>query len=138
MLSIGHQPKLITSGEILLHSKQQVMAFGSTWEFPLAFKIEATAAVPARFLDCKAQNYGAMWVVFTSNDVSLIQILEAALISEFHTPLVAGIIPIRGGEGALNHKKHHMFFTSLRAGLINHNGLVEGRAKKLKSVVSTF
>lgn len=48
-----------------------------------------------------------MWVIFQGDDLGMIHMLEAALISEFHMASGCKNAANSGGEGGLN-RKHHL------------------------------
>ncbi len=96
-----------TAGKILLHARRQIMAFRETIGISICvFKIGVTGALPQRFLDYVAINFDTMWAVFCSDDVSLVHMLEAALICEFSQLPGCRNSPNTGGEGALNRTNH--------------------------------
>lgn len=96
-----------TCGKMLAHSKRQVSSFRESLGVALCvFKIGVTAQPVERFEDYMALNFTDMWIIFVNNDLSLIHMLEAALVSEFCTCTGCRNSPDSGGEGALNRKKH--------------------------------
>ena len=96
-----------TCGKILAHCKMQVAAFRKSLGQELCiFKIGVTADPLVRFQDYMAKAYTNMWIVFMSDDLLLIHMLEAALISEFSMVSGCRNAPGTGGEGGLNRKKH--------------------------------
>lgn len=101
------QPQRPTCGKILEHSKNQVSAFREFLGVALCvFKIGVTATPFDRFQDYMARNYTHMWLIFVDNNVGLIHMLEAALISEFQSCTGCRNSPGSGGEGALNRTNH--------------------------------
>ena len=50
------------------------------------------------------KNYNLMWVIAVSNSIHRINMLEAAVISEFQKHVGCKNEPDTGGEGALNRK----------------------------------
>lgn len=101
--SLGPNP---ICGKMLQYAKQQVSGFRERLG-PTAciFKIGVTAHPAVRFQDYVLKHFSQMWIVFKSNDLSLVHMLEAALISEFCTCTGCRNAPHTGGEGALNQKK---------------------------------
>lgn len=94
-----------TCGRILAYAKQQVVGLREHLGLSLCiFKIGVTANLPLRFQDYFNKNYSQMWVLLISDDLSLVHMLEAALISEFHCLRGCKNAPNTGGEGALNRK----------------------------------
>ena len=121
------QPTLPTSGKILAHCKRMVYAFRESLDVKLCvFKIGVTADPMNRFSDYMTKAFTVMWVLYISDDLGLTHMLEAALISEFHTSTGCRNAPESGGEGGLNRKKHlgPPFFTYITG----------GRADQLKRV----
>lgn len=113
------QPKLPTSGKILAHCKRMVYAFRESLDVKLCvFKIGVTADPMNRFSDYMTKAFTVMWVLYISDDLGLTHMLEAALISEFHTSTGCRNAPESGGEGGLNRKKHlgPPFFTYITGG----------------------
>ena len=101
------QPQRPTCGKILSHSKHQVSAFRESLGVSLCvFKIGVSAAPVERFQDYTTKNYTCMWLIHVDNDLGLIHMLEAALISEFNACTGCRNAPGSGGEGALNRKTH--------------------------------
>lgn len=102
--SLGPTP---TCGKILLHAKRQVSAFRESMGISLCiFKIGVTANPAERFMDYLLRNFSSMWVIFQGDDLGLIHMLEAALISEFQLATGCKNAPNSGGEGGLNRKRH--------------------------------
>ena len=66
------------------------------------FKIGVTACPLQRFRGYVSLGFSHLWILFRSNDLSLIHMLEAALISEFNQCPGCRNSPGTGGEGALN------------------------------------
>lgn len=68
------------------------------------FKIGVTANVPRRFPAYLKMGFTSMWILHTGDEVSLVHMLEAALISEFQICTGCRNAANTGGEGALNRK----------------------------------
>ena len=110
---------LTTCGKILLHAKRQVVSFREHLGVSVAvFKIGVTASPAYRFKTYLLQNFQSMWVIFRSNDLSIVHMLEAALISEFGEIRGCRNTPNTGGEGALNRtvKPEPPFFVYITGG----------------------
>lgn len=101
------QPKQPTCGKILAHCKRQITAFRESLGLQLCvFKIGVTASPAERFQSYLEKAFTSMWIIHMSDDLSLTHMLEAALISEFHTIRGCRNAPESGGEGGLNRKNH--------------------------------
>ena len=121
------QPRKPTCGKILAHCKRQITAFREFLGLALCiFKIGVTADPLDRFEDYRAKAYTNMWIICVSDDVGLTHMLEAALISEFHSAVGCRNSPETGGEGGLNRKRH--------AGPPYNTYVTGGRADQLKRV----
>ena len=73
-----------TCGKILAHSRQQVTAFREYLGINVCvFKVGVTANPAQRFEQYLHLNFTAMWVIFKSGDLRLVQMLEASLIALF-------------------------------------------------------
>lgn len=91
-----------TCGKILAHAKQQVILFRQQIGTSLCvFKIGVTSSPAQRFQEYWEKNFTMMWIVFMSEDLGLVHMLEAALISEFHHLSGCRNAANTGGEGAL-------------------------------------
>ena len=94
-----------TCGKILLRCKNHASAFREHLGVQLCvFKIGVTANVARRYADYVKKGFTAMWTLHTGDEVGLIHMLEAALISEFQTCTGCRNSANSGGEGALNRK----------------------------------
>lgn len=116
-----------TCGKILAHCKAQIKSFREFLGGPLCiFKIGVTADPVERFEDYLKKSFTNMWVIYTSDELNTIHMLEAALISEFHILSGCRNAPDTGGEGGLNRKNHNgpPYFTYVTG----------GRADQLKRV----
>ena len=116
-----------TCGKILAHSRQQVTAFREYLGINVCvFKVGVTANPAQRFEQYLGVNFTAMWVIFKSDDLSLVHMLEAGLIALFSDCSGCRNSPNTGGEGALNRRSHANppFFVYV----------VGGRADQLKKV----
>ena len=71
------------------------------------FKIGVTACPAERFMDYLSKNFSCMWIIFQGEDLGMIHMLEAALISEFNMASGCKNAANSGGEGGLN-RKHHL------------------------------
>ncbi len=95
-----------TCGKALLYAKQQIIAFREQMGSSVCiFKIGVTAEPGQRFISYLNKNYSSMWVIFSGDDVGVVHMLEAALISEFGHLVGCRNSPNTGGEGALNRKQ---------------------------------
>ena len=100
-----HSQRRPTCGKILSHAKRQVAAFREWVGFQLCvFKIGVTSNPPTRFADYVQKGFTAMWIIFAGDDVGIVHMLEAALISEFASGTGCQNMAETGGEGALNRK----------------------------------
>ena len=121
------QPRKPTSGKILAHCKQQITAFREFLGLALCiFKIGVTANPLDRFEDYRAKAFTNMWIICLRDDIGETHMLEAALISEFHSVPGCRNSPGTGGEGGLNRKKH--------GGPPYYTYVTGGRADQLKRV----
>ena len=108
-------------GRILAHAKCQVSGFRENMGISLCvFKIGVTANPPARFVHYVEKGFTNMWVLFAGEEVGLIHMLEAALISEFGSASGCQNKLHSGGEGALNRKNledppYYVYVTGGRA-----------------------
>jgi hypothetical protein len=120
---------LTTAGKILSYAKQQVVAFRERVGVTVCvFKIGVTASPTHRFKLYWEKNFQAMWIIFMGNDLGLVNMLEAALISEFSQCTGCRNMANTGGEGGLNRQvRPHppISFMSLVGGRTNQN--VSGR-----------
>ena len=92
-----------TCGKILAHVQRKVAAFREHLGINVAvFKVGVTANPATRFVQYLTVNFTAMWVIFQSDDVSLVHMLEAALIALFSDCTGCRNCPQTGGDGALN------------------------------------
>lgn len=92
-------------GKILAHAKQQVVSFREHLGLGLCVhKIGVTSSPVHRFKSYWASNFTMMWIIFHSSDISMIHMLEAALISECSQHRGCRNAPNSGGEGFLNKK----------------------------------
>lgn len=97
---------LTTCGKILAHAKQQVVSLREHLGLSVCiFKVGVTASPVHRFKSYWSQNFSVMWIVFQSNDLGMVHMLEAALISEYCHYTGCRNAPHTGGEGALNKKR---------------------------------
>lgn len=116
-----------TCGKILAHSRQKASAFRERHGSALCvFKIGVTANPAQRFIQYLQKNFTSMWIIFMSDDLSLVHMLEASLIALFSDIRGCRNSPNTGGEGALNRSGHHEppFFVYI----------VGGRADQRKNV----
>lgn len=116
-----------TCGKILAHSRQKVTAFREYLGINVAvFKIGVTGNPAQRFEQYLKVNFTMMWVIFKSNDLSIVHMLEASLIALFNDCTGCRNAPNTGGEGALNRRRSPdpPFFVYV----------VGGRADQLKKV----
>ena len=75
-----------TCGKTLLRCKNHVCAFREHIGVQVCvFKIGVTANVPRRFPAYLKMGFTSMWILYTGDEVGLVHMLEAALISEFST-----------------------------------------------------
>ena len=115
-----HKP---TSGKILAYAKLQVSAFREHLGISVCvFKIGVTCNPVCRYLDYLSRNYDAMWIIHESNSVPETHMLEAALISVYHTSPGCRNAPDSGGEGALNKASARgPYFTYVTGGRADKN-----------------
>lgn len=94
-----------TCGKVLLHAKYQVSGLRERIGISICvFKIGCTANPAQRWQAYLAKNYAEMWIIYMGEDLGLIHMLEAALISTFQSCPGCRNAPNTGGEGALNRK----------------------------------
>ena len=97
------QPRQPFSGRILAYAMQQVNAFREKIGFQVCiFKLGVTGNPISRHVQYHSMNFSSMWVIFSSNTVQEVHMLEAALINLFHSSAGCRNAPGTGGEGALN------------------------------------
>ena len=97
------QPRSPSSGRILAHAHQQVTSFREHLGVSLCvFKVGVTASPVPRYVSYRGKNFTAMWIIFASDSVKEVHMLEAALISLFHSSTGCQNMAGSGGEGALN------------------------------------
>ena len=105
--TLRNQGARTTCGKILLHARSQVAAFRQHMGADVCvFKVGVTTNPLERFKGYLAMNFTSMWLVCEHNDLGLIHMLEAALISEFHQCRGCRNAANSGGEGALNKAVH--------------------------------
>lgn len=91
------------SGKVLSHTKDQIHLFRKSMGTEVCcFKIGITSNPLNRFAAYVAKAYTEMWLIHECSCVGSIQMLEAALISEFGGHIGCQNKPGTGGEGALN------------------------------------
>ena len=117
------QPQQPFSGRILAHATQQVTSFREHMGISLCvFKVGVTANPPCRYLQYMAKNFTSMWVIFSSDSVKEVHMLEAALISLFHAGTGCQNVAGSGGEGALNKQSARPpFFVYVTGGRADQN-----------------
>ena len=93
-----------TCGKILAHCKDKITSVRNSHGGVrlCCFKIGITSNPPRRFVSYKERAYTSMWVLAVSHSTDLVQMLEAALISEFGKHVGCHNAPNTGGEGSLN------------------------------------
>ena len=108
-------------GKVLLHAKLQSQCFRENHGVSLCcFKIGVTANPCIRYVDYLQRSFTAMWIIHEADDVGLVHMLEAALISHFqHLPGCKNEAD-SGCEGALNHHSargppYYVYITGGRA-----------------------
>lgn len=98
-LTIGERT---TCGKILAHAKAQVTSLREGIGIRLCiFKIGITSNPSVRFDWYLERGYTCMWVIAASDNIGLISMLEAALISEYGHHVGCKNKLNSGGEGAL-------------------------------------
>ena len=108
-------------GKLLAHCKAQVSTLREEIGVRICcFKIGITSNPPLRFSTYLEKNYSCMWVIAVSKSVDQINMLEAAVISEFQKHVGCKNEPDTGGEGALNRKNrtkppYYLYVTAGRA-----------------------
>ena len=91
-----------TCGKILAHARQQVHSFREKLGVDLCvFKIGITAFPAQRFQQYWCKAFTMMWIIYMADDLSLINMLEAALIGEFNHLRGCRNMANTGGEGGL-------------------------------------
>lgn len=102
--TLRNMSPLTPCGRILAHAKQQVVSFRERVGINVCvFKIGVTTTPAARFQSyCCEMNFSMMWIVFMGNDLGMVHMLEAALISEFHKCTGCRNAANSGGEGKMN------------------------------------
>ena len=109
----------VTCGKLLGHCKQKVIGLRESIGIRVCcFKIGITANPPQRFALYAEQNFTCMWVIASSKSVDTINMLEAALISEYHQHVGCKNEPGTGGEGGLlrNNRAMPPYFLYVTAG----------------------
>ncbi|CAE7908201.1 unnamed protein product, partial [Symbiodinium necroappetens] len=97
------RPSPPSSGRVLSYCAQQVTSFREHISISLCvFKVGVTSNPVVRYVDYRRKNFTAMWVIFCGSSVKEIHMLEAALVSLFHSCSGCQNTPGSGGEGALN------------------------------------
>lgn len=92
-----------TCGRILEHCKDKVDNFRENMNVRLCvFKIGVTADPITRFESYLKIGFQSMWIIFSSDSVDKVHMLEAALILRYHQQVGCRNKKGTGGEGALN------------------------------------
>ena len=92
-----------TCGKILSHCLEKVDAFRRGVGLRVCvFKIGVTSNPLARYACYAELKFNSMWLLYMSNSVDLIHMLEAALVSAFHKHVGCRNKEGTGGEGALS------------------------------------
>ena len=95
--------KTMTCGKILAHATQKVTSFREKMGIKLTcFKIGVTTDPFNRFQKYKEVAFTEMWLIFQSDSVDLVHMLEASLILHFHQHVGCQNKKGTGGEGFLN------------------------------------
>ena len=69
------------------------------------FKIGVTTDPLTRYHSYREKGFTSMWVIFSSDSLDMVHMLEAALVSEYHRHVGCRNQKGTGGEGALNRKQ---------------------------------
>ena len=92
-----------SSGRLLSYCVQQVDSFREHMGLSVCvFKIGVTSNPLVRYVDYLQRNFTSMWVIFSGSNVKEIHMLEAALVSLYHSTTGCQNAGGSGGEGALN------------------------------------
>ena len=92
-----------TCGKILAHARSQITAFRESKGVKVCvFKVGVTSNPLLRFCSYNEKGFDAMWLIFQSESIDLIHMLEAACISHFSVHVGCRNQHESGGEGALN------------------------------------
>ena len=95
----------MTCGKILAFSKDEVTSFREKIGIRLCcFKFGVTSNPITRFEMYQRKNFTSMWVIWMSDSLDLIHMLEAALVLQFHQHVGCQNKEGTGGEGFLNSK----------------------------------
>lgn len=115
------QAERVTCGKILSHCQERVIAFRQKLGIRLCvFKIGITSNPIIRYKAYVKTGFSEMHMMFCCSSRSLISMLEAALISEFHKHVGCRNKGGTGGDGALNRATpppppHYVYITGGRA-----------------------
>ena len=95
-----------TCGRILEHCKEKKLSFREAIGIRLCvFKIGVTTDPLTRYHSYREKGFTSMWVIFSSDSLDMVHMLEAALVSEYHRHVGCRNQKGTGGEGALNRKQ---------------------------------
>ena len=117
----GQLEKKISCGRILEHAKDLITSFREQIGVRLCcFKIGITSNPLIRFISYIKKGYTHMWLISVSHSIDLVQMLEAALASEFSKHVGCQNQSGSGGEGALNRENppfppYFVYITGARA-----------------------
>ena len=117
----GQLEKKISCGRILEHAKDLITSFREQIGVRLCcFKIGITSNPLIRFISYIKKGYTHMWLISVSHSIDLVQMLEAALVSEFSKHVGCQNQSGSGGEGALNRENppfppYFVYITGARA-----------------------
>ena len=93
----------LSCGKILSHARDKVTSYREKIGIRLCcFKIGVSSNPLNRFASYLQKGYTSMWLIHVSKSMDLIQMLEAALVSEFGKHVGCQNQLGTGGEGALN------------------------------------
>ena len=119
--ALGGSLKKISCGRILEHAKDLITSFREQIGVRLCcFKIGITSNPLIRFISYIKKGYTHMWLISVSHSIDLVQMLEAALVSEFSKHVGCQNQSGSGGEGALNRENppfppYFVYITGARA-----------------------
>ena len=102
---LAKQAEPVTAGTLLSHCREKVTVFREKMGIRLCiFKVGITSYPPRRYLGYLDQGFQAMHIIAVSSSIDLINMLEAALVMEFHQHVGCRNKKGTGGEGALSKK----------------------------------
>lgn len=111
----------MTCGKILAFASDEVTCFREKMGIKLCvFKVGVSSNPITRFASYQEQGFTAMNVIWVSDSVDLVHMLEAALVLQFHQHIGCRNQKGTGGEGSLNRKNrppppYYVYVTGGRA-----------------------